>query len=278
MQRRPTQAGFTLVELVMVIVLVGIVAGILAPMIVQSVNAYRDSQSRSELVARGRLALERLARQVRQAAPNSLLVLNEAGGGEGIQFLTAREGGRYVDLHDDFGAASYPAAGRFKKNANLNQLYIVGTDYVRQGNDHFVLGNTSPAELIAGTTVVQLGADPANYDADGDGTADSQILTLNHSFPNDSPGKHFEICDFTHEVGLIGNAITWHRAAGITGYDNNGDWVAGDPVLVDGVSSVDFTYAAGTPESSGVLRIDLKLTDGAETIRLYHEVHVRNTP
>ncbi len=54
---------------------------------------------------------------------------------------------------------------------------------------------------------------------------------------------------------------------------------ADDAVLVDGVQAVtSFTYDAGTPGSTGVLRIDLALSDGDETIRLYHEIQVRNTP
>jgi MSHA biogenesis protein MshO len=269
------QRGFTLVELVMVIVLMGIISGVLAPMIVQSITAYRDSQARADLVAKGRVALERLAREVRQAAPNSL---RATGGGTGIEFVSSREGGRYVDLHDDFGTASYPANRRFKTNATLNQLDIIGTTYVHQGNDSLVIGNTSPGELQAGTTVSQISA-AAPFDADGAGGDDSQTLTFaNNQFPNDSPGKHFSIVDATYEIGLTGNTIRWHRATGITGYDGNAGWGGGDPILVDGVTTLSFDYSPGTPQSAGVLSIDLEITDGAEEIRLYHEVHVRNTP
>lgn len=277
MVRPIKHSGFTLVELVMVIVLVGIIAGSLTPMILQSVTAYQDTQSRSELVARGRVALERLARELRHAAPNSLQVLNNGGATEGIEFLSCRRGGRYVDQNDDFGTSTY--TNRFRRNANLNQLDVVGTDYVRQANDLLVIGNTTPADLIAGDTVSAISANPVTFNADGVGGNDSQTLSFNNNqFPYDSPGKHFAICDTSYEVGRSGNAIHWHTATGMTDYDGNQDWAGGDPVLVDGVTALDFAYSAGTPQSAGVLRIDLELTNASEVIRLYHEVHVRNTP
>jgi hypothetical protein len=50
--------------------------------------------------------------------------------------------------------------------------------------------------------------------------------------------------------------------------------------LVDGVASVNFVYAPGNPQSTGVLRVDLQLTDAttSQSIRLYREIQVRNTP
>ena len=64
-------------------------------------------------------------------------------------------------------------------------------------------------------------------------------------------------------------------------YDNAVDYTAADPILVDGVTNVTFGYNPGATQASGVLRIDLQLTDTTsadESIRLYHEVHIRNTP
>jgi prepilin-type N-terminal cleavage/methylation domain-containing protein len=59
------QAGFTLVELVITIVLVGILAGLAALIILQGVRAYADEQSRSDLHYQARLAMERMAREIR---------------------------------------------------------------------------------------------------------------------------------------------------------------------------------------------------------------------
>ncbi len=272
--------GFTLVEMVTVIVLLGIVAGVLAPFIAKSIQAWHDSRARAELVARGRLAMERLAREVRQAVPNSLETLD---GGQGIQFVRSRAGGRYIERFDDFGTAFKRMDRRFRKNATLaNGLYKMGTGLSVAAGEILVIGNTSPAALKSfpgnGPAVALTGISAT--DTASDGTDQGQILGFaNHRFLAGSPGRHFVIADQTVEVGLAGDALRWHTAPGLTGYDANADWGAADPVLVDGVSAVSFTYVPGTPTATGVLRIDLSLaTDAGNGIRLYHEVHVRNTP
>lgn len=272
--------GFTLVEMITVIVLLGVIAVVLAPFIANAMQAWHDGKARAELVAHGRLALERLAREVRQAVPNSLETLDA---GQGIQFVRSRAGGRYIERFDNFGAAFSRMNRRFHKNVTLaNGLYTMGSGLSVSAGDILVIGNTSPAALKAfpgnGPAVLLSGISSTTSAADG--TTQGQILGFaSHRFPLDSPGRHFTIVDQTVEVGLTGNTLRWHTAAGLGNYDASADWGASDPVLVDGVSAVSFTYAPGTPAATGVLRIDLTLvTDASNSIRLYHEVHVRNTP
>jgi prepilin-type N-terminal cleavage/methylation domain-containing protein len=71
---RAGTTGFTLIELVITILLVGIVAGVLAPIYRQAGEMFSATQARSELTARGRLALERLSRELREADPAQIQV------------------------------------------------------------------------------------------------------------------------------------------------------------------------------------------------------------
>src|SRR3990170_5276914 len=63
--------GFTLVEIVITIVLIGIISGIAAMIILQGVRAYSDEQSRSDVHYQARLAVERMAREIRTARQQS---------------------------------------------------------------------------------------------------------------------------------------------------------------------------------------------------------------
>lgn len=58
-------SGFTLIEIVITIVLIGILSGIAAMIILQGVRAYSDEQNRSDVHYQARLAVERMARDLR---------------------------------------------------------------------------------------------------------------------------------------------------------------------------------------------------------------------
>jgi MSHA biogenesis protein MshO len=64
-------SGFTLIEMVIVIVLVGILATIAATIIMQGVRAYSDEQSRSDAHYQARLAVERMSREIRLIRGNA---------------------------------------------------------------------------------------------------------------------------------------------------------------------------------------------------------------
>lgn len=68
MERRSGEAGFTLVELLLVMVLVGIIAATTAMLVLQGTRAYADLIGRKEALHNPRLVLERVFREVRQAS------------------------------------------------------------------------------------------------------------------------------------------------------------------------------------------------------------------
>jgi prepilin-type N-terminal cleavage/methylation domain-containing protein len=61
----PQSRGFTLIEIIITIVIVGIISGIAAMIILQGVRAYSDEQSRSDMHYQARFAVERMAREMR---------------------------------------------------------------------------------------------------------------------------------------------------------------------------------------------------------------------
>lgn len=59
------QRGFTLIEMIMVIVLISIIAGIAAMIILEGAKSYQKEVSFSDIHNQGRLAIERMAREIR---------------------------------------------------------------------------------------------------------------------------------------------------------------------------------------------------------------------
>lgn len=266
-------SGFTLIEMVMVIVLVAVLAGTLTPIINNAVTAYIDTQSRSDLVAKGRIALARVSRAVRYAVPNSVNRVDATT----IEFISTRAGGLFIDRNSPITAVSCQPAQRFPMtppyilNNGLCVMHPVDPLPFGAGDTLFIgHGASTPAELRGGATRVTIQAPITNP------VANLWHLNFpNNTFPGISPGRHYSIIDGSHEIGLVGSAIHWNSASGYSAslYDDSVDVISAAPLLVDGVSALSF----GVP-TNGLLPVTLTLQDGDESIELYEAIYLRNTP
>ncbi|MCW8982512.1 MAG: type II secretion system GspH family protein [Gammaproteobacteria bacterium] len=271
---RATHRGFTLIELVMVMVILGIIAMTLAPVINQNVTAFTDTRSRTELTAKGRLALQRLARELRHTVPYSIELLSPTR----IQFVTTPAGGRYITKTGSTPKISNATCAkdgeRFFAGANLTALCVLfPTALTLPTNGALVIGNTSPANLNAmnnpGSWITLNAA--AQPDAATHPALWKLTFTGGHTFAVDSSYKHYSIADFSHEVVLVGNQILWRRVNGIAD-----PTAGGGAVLVDGVTGLTFGDAASL--ASGLLSISITITDGTESVTVQEEIYVRNSP
>ena len=68
------QQGFTLIEMVVSIVLLGVVGVSLSAIIQHSMTIYTDTTTREELLLQGRFVTERMHKEIRDAVPNSVQV------------------------------------------------------------------------------------------------------------------------------------------------------------------------------------------------------------
>jgi len=86
--RRSREDGFTLVEMVITIVIVGIIGGLAAMIILQGVRAYSDERSRSDVHYQSRLAMERMSREIRMIRGGSEFGAINAPGVPGLGTIT----------------------------------------------------------------------------------------------------------------------------------------------------------------------------------------------
>lgn len=89
------QTGFTLVELVIVIVLLGIISTITVGFITSAVQGFADLKRREQLSSAARIAVNRIVTEVQNALPDSIRI-NPAG--DCLEFIPILATSRYLNI------------------------------------------------------------------------------------------------------------------------------------------------------------------------------------
>lgn len=268
--------GFTLVELVMVIVITGIIAASIAVFFVPAINAYFDTRRRAEMTDSADTALRRMARDVRRAVPNSIRIPSS----QCFELVPTTAGGLYRRAADIANAAAdplditapassfdvlsplatAPAAGDFVVigNQNTNDVYTGATRGTIKD-----WTTPDPAGATVGTGRIALVA-PTQFPAGYDGGRFQVVAAREQSV--------FYICDAaTKTLRRLVRAFTAAYPATCP---------AGGETLASNVDACEFVYDPnhGATQQSGFVWMRIELLSGGERMALSHGAHVSNVP
>ena len=95
-QLRRYQQGFTLVELVTVIVILGVLATSITSFLRFGTKSYTDAADREALISTARFVVERLNREVRHALPNSIRTIGDNN--QCLEFVPIDTSAIYLDI------------------------------------------------------------------------------------------------------------------------------------------------------------------------------------
>jgi MSHA biogenesis protein MshO len=279
-------AGFTMIEMVMVMVITGILGAVVATFIGGPIQGYVESGRRAELTDIADTALRRISRDVHTALPNSIRVTS---GNLFMEFLGTKTGALFQEQDVCFssGCSSLVSFGSIIPEATitLNSDRVVINNF--DNNDSGTCSNCSAYcssgsalnnALITGAT------DGTNQDTLTFGaikfcpsaTANSQRFQV-------VEGPVTYVCSPTDSGGDGTLRRYWNYA--IQPAQTSVDTVAElnalasvkSAILATNVSACSFTYI----QRNDLLAIQLALTNPQqlnETVNLYYEVHVSNTP
>lgn len=264
------QRGFTLIEMIVVIVVSGIIAGIVAIFIQAPVQGYIDSSRRAELTDIADTALRRMARDVRLAVPNS--VRTESCPGPCFEFVLTKAGGRY---RNDLPANPLLFDGAdttFDILHGPNGTAIAAGDFIVIGSAQ---SDGSVVYGLSGLRAVSAYADP--------------MVTLGAGLANtlQMPTHRFDVVDSAVTYDCVNTGTLGGNGTGtLRRYSGYWDFTtdatvftapAGGVVLADKVSACSISYDL-TERSFGLLTIQLTLTEADESVTLHHQMHVNNIP
>ena len=285
------QKAFTLIEMILVIVIVGILASVLFTVLRGPIQASFDVRTRANLVGIAETALQRMAREVRLALPNSVRL----SGGTALEFLRTVDGGRYRDK---------PPGDKFQPNKNSDSFDVLGSlpnsasidtgsgssDCLGGVADCLVIYNTGQPSTQAEATATGQSANAylgmsTNYDGNiaTVSAVSSNSLSYDNSdvagwkFAFESPRQRFQVVDTPVSYICNGNEITRYDGYTIQPSQPVPPGVAGN-LLIDKVSACNFSYDPGSATRAGLLTFSITVSDDGQDITLFQQVHVENVP
>jgi MSHA biogenesis protein MshO len=300
-------AGFTLVEAIIVIVITGIVASIVSVFIKGAIDAYIASARRAELADVADTAVRRIARDIHLALPNS--VRNPSNGDDQcVEFMPTKIGARYRTAKDSSGSGDdldfSVADGAFDMlwlNSSLpTTMQIAVGDVVVVYNDGSGTSNcsgsvgsgTAGGNAYCGYNAIKVGS------LTGGATPNTTTITFDGSagvpfnskqLPGPSPYYRFQVIPSgEHVVAYYCNSGTLYRYSRTL----SSTWLvpASCAAMVAGATAATLaenmtcSIKYEPPGSStglsmnGILQVSLTVTQAGESVKLYNQVHVDNTP
>lgn len=248
------QKGFTLIELVIVIVLLGIIGSFGADFISQAFIGFSKTNSRMEIFEEGKLALMRMEYEIRNAVPNAFA----------------------LEKSDDlrFGML----------NENVYKKYsLVGT-YKEQGTDFPVKTLTDTSELAKPQTDWVISVFNQNWQDFKSGSrlfsiasVNGPSFTVNKPIGSSSPRNRYYVVDKAIRYTLDGSTLL--RSAVAASADGIPDSfpIQGFPVAKN-VTRLEFDYIPNPLTRNSIIVINFAITKNEETLDFHKEVHVRNVP
>jgi MSHA biogenesis protein MshO len=279
--------GFTLVELVIVLVVLAIVSVGITGFIRSSTQIFIDASERERLLREGSFAVERINREISTALPNSVRLTGNAGA-HCLEFMPVRWSTFYLTL------LQTPSS-----NAEMDIVEMQDIDGnvftpVLSGTSYAWVYPTSADDVYSGTSNQRQSITACSDDGDGDCStsddADGVVqLTLSGVFSQASPAKRVYIADSAVNYCVRNNALYRHESSlspaqtnftsgGVLMAQNLANQLSADPNSAGTNSKNPFRIVDASLRRNAYIQTQFIFTRDGENITFTQEIHVPNVP
>lgn len=276
-------SGFTLVELVMVLVVLAIVATVTTTFLSTGASMYAQATDRDRLLSQSRFAVERVTRELRNAVPNSVRV---SADGRCIEFVPLISAGRYeaipilpvtaTSLNYHTAETNAEALSRITQQAKLVTVYPTAPSHLYDSSSFRTIALSAAPVTAAATSgsTVSVSFAAAGFEA----ASASQRLYLWQqpvSFCVEATGAA-SLSLFRYE-GYNRRAIQPQASADFVGSALDKALMAEQLVAVTGNQF--FTFSPGVLSRTSVVHLVLSFSSNfADQLFFNQEVHIPNVP
>jgi len=286
--------GFSLVELILVIVVLGVLAGVITVFVRPAVQGFIAQRHRSELQSAAQGALQAMQRDIRSAVPNSIRTPSD----QCFELVPTVGGGRYRmapdTVNDPATCATAASCSAVLDPASITQRFDVlgplnGTAAL---GDFVVVGNQNGNEVYGSS--INRSAISATHEAMGNAAFGSQrIAVAPIQFPTGGFGGRFQVVPASEQaVFYLCSAAGLDSAGNGTGqllrrraYGFNAAYPSacpapggGDAVLATRVSACSFEYSQAALTEYGLMSLRVDLARDGESVSLQLGAMVANIP
>lgn len=274
--------GFTLVELVTVIIVLGVVSIGISGFIRTGVGIYNDVTERDQLLGESRFVIERINRELRMAIPNSVRVkASNSGNIQCIEFVPSQWVSFYTSLSVDPDTTTSATIIEFANNPVGFQLTAgdFAIVYPTNSADVYDLAENKRRLITACTDDGDAGAGDCSTADDSGGTA---VLTVNAAFEDHSPASRLFIA--RNAISYCANS-TGDIYRNQVNIDTTQDIYTAGTLMAENLKNnfadpneLPFSVYAATLTRNSLVHILLAFERNEEMINYSSEVHIPNVP
>ena len=280
-------AGFTLLELVLVIVILGILGVGISSFMRTSVLQYTSFVERTQLISESSFIVQRINRELMHAVPNSIRITGDSSV-HCLEFVPNKWATIYTELPLQPSPTTTVNVVAMQDITGATFTPVMSSDfaivYPLDSNDVYDLARNK-RQLISACTDDGPDASCASAD-DPDNIVE---LTVADSFAASSPASRLYVADravsycvrdnnmYRHETG-INTTQTAFTSGGTKIAQNIVNTLSDDPVAQTATSDDPFRWYDATYRRNAYSRVLLAFGKDEQVISFVQEVHIPNVP